>query len=239
MKIVGFGKFLIGTLIVQGIASCSSVTEERGAKAVADLYGGEVAISKGANATTEADEFQGAFLKIRIINPSLAESFHDLRIPASLSAALVYDALLPAEQKKYSYIAVGIEGGTDSHEFKFKSPVLISINNALADANALLINMQTEDSVKVLEAFNPSVVAPDKRAELPVMLGKIERQLKPISNYQVVGSEVGEMEIARQKTKLVRLFVKVEHTGKWTQMILAVNPERHPDQQFLYGLQLP
>ena len=116
---------------------------------------------------------------------------------------------------------------------------MISINNALADANALLINLQTEDSVKVLESFNSSFVAPDKRAALPETLGKIERQLKPISNYQVVGSEMGEVKIGGQKSKLVRLFVKVEHAGKWSQMVLTVNPEMHPDQQFLYGLQLP
>jgi hypothetical protein len=239
MRIVSFGKYVASTLIFQGIISCSSVTEERGAKAVADLYGGEVFISKGAGATTATEEFQGAYLKIKIVNPSLLDSFHDLRTPASLSAAIVYGRLTPAERKKYSYFAVGIEGGPDSHEFKFKSPVLISISNALANADALMINMQTEDSVKVLEAFNPIVVAPDKRAELSVMLGKMVRQIKPISNYQVVGSEVGEVEIAKQKSKLVRLFVKVEHAGKWTQIVLAVNPEMHPDQPFLYGLQLP
>ena len=239
MRIVGLVKYLTMLFMIQGAISCTSATEERGAKAVADLYGGEVVISKGANATTEADEFQGEYLKIKLANPSLAESFHDLRIPASFTAAIVYGALTPAEQKKYAYIVVGIENGSDSHEFKFKSPVLISINNALADVNALLINLQTEDSVKVLEAFNTRVVSSEKQADIPVMLGRIARQLNPISNYMIIGSEVGEIKIAKQKTKLVRLFVRVEHNGKWTQMVLAVNPAMHPDQQFLYGLQLP
>jgi hypothetical protein len=238
MRIAELVKYSIILLMIQGATSCTSATEERGAKAVADLYGGEVIISKGANAATEVDEFQGEYLKIKLANPSLAESFHDLRIPASFSAAMVYGALTPVEQKKYAYIVVGIENGSDFHEFKFKSPILISINNALADVNALLINLQTEDSVKVFEAFNPSVVSSDKQADLPVMLGKITRKLNPISNYMVVGSEVGEIKIAKQKIKLVRLFVRVEHTGKWTQMVLAVNPAMHPDQQFLYGLQL-
>ena len=234
----GFVKYLAVMSMLQCAVSCSSVTEERGAQAIADLYGGQVDISKGASTTTAADDFQGKYLKITIVQSSAEKNFNDLRIPGSYCAAMLYSSLTPTEQENYSYYKVAFESAAGTHEFKFKTAGLVAINNAVADVNSLLINLQTGDQAKVLQAFNLSVVDSAKRAALPAELGKIAQQLDPISNYTVMGSETGEVEIAKQKIKLVRLVVRVEHAGKAAQMRLTVNPEMHPDQQFLYGLQL-
>ena len=231
-----FNFWILLFVVIFGSA-CTSVTEQQGAEEIMQIYGGSAIVSKGANAATNGGEFQGKYVEVSLDCQGIGKAFSDLRVPASYCAALMYSKMTSAEQQQYSYFKVSLKDLDAAHTFNFKAPELKLINAAAQNINSLLINLQTEDHAKVLQAFNLSAIDKNDRANLSVKVAQVEKSLAPISNYTIVGSSEVNVEIGKQKLRLVRLFTKIEHAGKITRMVFVVNPTLHPDQPFLFGLQ--
>lgn len=219
------------------LAGCASPSEKQALEAVAQFYGGSVGFTKGTNVTTNGTDAQGKYLEISLNNPALAKRYSDLRMPASNCAYMVYSKLLPAEQQAYDYLKVNLKDSADAHSYVFRKVELETASRAGSDLNSFLIDLQTEDHNKVLNAFNPRVLNAADQAKLPGQLAAIEKQLSPITDCQVQGYSLVNTKVGKQDVQLVRFFVTVVHSGKTSRMVLVINPEMHPDQPFLYGMQ--
>jgi hypothetical protein len=224
-------------LAMSVLASCTSATEKQGLEAVAQFYGGSVGFTKGANATTESSEAQGKYLEISLRASGIGKRYSDLRMPASNCAYMVYNKLAPDEQQGYDYLKVSLKDSADAHAYTFQKSELALAAQAGIDLNAFLIDLQTEDHDKVLKAFNPDVLGAEGQAKLPEQLTKIERALASITNYQIEGYAPVTIKLGKQKVKLVRFYLIVAHAGKSSRMTLVINPQMHPDQPYLYGMQ--
>ena len=220
------------------LAGCSSPTEKQGLEAVAQFYGGSVSFTKGANASTDNAEAQGKYLEISINASGLGKRYSDLRMPASNCAYLMYSKLSPAEQKAYDYLKVSLKDSADAHSYAFRKAELAMAAQAGVDLNAFLIDLQTEDHAKVLSAFNPVVLDAASQAKLPEQLAQIEKDLASITDYRVEGYAPVVIKLGKQEVQLVRFYLTVVHSGKTSRVTLVINPEMHPDQPYLYGVQV-
>lgn len=224
-------------LVIGSLASCTSPTEKQGLEAVAQFYGGSVSFIKGTNVTTNSTDVQGKYLEVSLNTSGLGKRYSDMRMPASNCAYMVYVKLSPAEQQAYDYLKVNLKDSADAHMFTFRKAELERAARAGVNLNAFLIDLQTEDHDKVLNAFNQEVLDAEGRTKLPGQLAKIEKELASITDYQVEGYAPLTVKLGKRDIQLVRFYLTVVHSGKSTHLTMVINPLRHPDQPFLYGLQ--
>ncbi|GAB3844821.1 hypothetical protein GCM10028822_02510 [Hymenobacter terrigena] len=188
--------------------------------------------------TTEKDAPQGKYLEIDLDNHNLSRNFSDLRLPASNCAYIVYNKLTPQEKQSYDYLKVNLKDSTESHNYTFQRPELEVASAAGSDLNALLINLQTEDHEKILSSFNIETIPAAEQSKVPGMFSKIEKEIFPISDYHIHGNSVFKTSVNQKETELVRFYVTLVHPGRNRRMEFVINPQLHPDQPFLYGLNL-
>ncbi|HEX8330651.1 MAG TPA: hypothetical protein VF629_24185 [Hymenobacter sp.] len=228
-----------GVLLVNSwLASCTSPTEKQSLEAVAQFYGGSVGFTKGANATTETAVAHGKYLEISLNASGIGKRYSDLQIPASNCAHMVYEKFSPAEQQAYDYLKVSLNDSGGAHAYTFRKTELATAAQAGLDLNAFMIDLQTEDHDKVLKAFNPEVLGAEAQAKLPEQLAKIEQSVASITDYRVEGYAPVTIELGKKEVKLVRFYLTVVHAGKTSRLSLLINPQMHPDQPFLYGMQV-
>jgi hypothetical protein len=224
------------------LAGCSSSTEHSEPLAhakpdeVTAFFGENITYSKGNRAAT--DEPKGTYLEITVHDDKLAEQYGDLSLPASNCAYLSYKNLPAAERQQYDYLKVTMQEALGTHSYTFPRAELALATEAATDLDALMTHFKDRNYPAVVNTFNSSAITPAMRTQLPADLATIEQKIGPVQQYYLEGYAPVQVPLAGKQQPLVRLFVTLSHPQKASRALVVINPSLHPQEQFLYGLNM-
>ena len=178
-------KFIIGIITMIFFIGCTSQTEKKGIKDIADFYGCKVSYSIGSELSTKYNSKK--YFELKLSESDYLNSIHP-DVAASNSALIFYRSLSDGEKSNYSHIKCVIEQNSNkTTKVEFKTQNLEIVAQQLYLFQKCKSLFQKKEYNKVIDIFEPEIKKTINNESISLEWDKIDKDYGLIKDGQIHG----------------------------------------------------
>ncbi|SHL50117.1 hypothetical protein [Hymenobacter psychrotolerans] len=225
-------------LLLVMLCGCVPEVEKKGIDAVAKYYGGQVNYKIGMGASTNAEELQGRYVELELVNDKLGTQFSKLSIPASNCAYLFYTNLTEAEKQNYSYVKIAIKGKNNlyTQAYTLKQLAIVELAKDKFDEVGSLIAYKRYD--ELLARVNDADIAPSALDNLKTAFINADEKYGQTKAFQLQGFEFFEHKARGEMQQMLSMFGTLQKERISGGISLSVDPAVSITKRYIVGIHL-